>query len=284
MKNFNLKGYEQSIKTSRMVKQSLIGEDKEVIPIEEWDLGEESPLLHPIKEHFYHPHTERMFDYVMNTFTPSHKIALFTNCTAKKPYSSTLTYKRIIGATSPYENIYDLITISSIGIIPAQFEKYYPFSHYAWDDNHSTKAEVKEVFHEVIGKRVKEFLEKFNYDYIIGVFRVTSKGKKALRFACDILNKPLIEIPSAISFEKMQDNCVKMNTFQLTNNDTLGELNNVLKMLSEGVHVEARQSWTSNKVHDVVSARMKMRRQQRLDLKNQGYSSEEIDEILYTKK
>jgi predicted RNA-binding protein len=285
MKGFTLKSFEKAITTSRVQKTSLVGDQNEIIPPAEWDLGEGSELLKAGKGHLHHPHTDLMFEHILEHFVPKRNTVVFTNCTAKKPYSTSRTYSTIISGTKPYEHHYDLVTISSIGVIPSEYEKYYPFAHYAWDDGHSTKSEIKEEFQTVISERVRRFLEKnTQYKYIIGVFRVSSKGKRALKAACEALGRELIEIPSAIAFEKMKDNCVKMNTFQLTNNDTLGELNDVLKELFNGNHVGARQSWTKEKVHEVVSARMKLRRKQRMDLKAQGFTSEQIDEQLYGKK
>uniref|UniRef100_A0A7C3SMM2 DUF5591 domain-containing protein n=1 Tax=Dictyoglomus turgidum TaxID=513050 RepID=A0A7C3SMM2_9BACT len=281
MNLFNSRNFYNSISKSRNVTTSLVGDEKEIIPPNEWDLGPDSPLLHPVKEHFYHPHPERAFQFVLDNFKPLHDIVLFTNCTAKKPYSTTHTYKKIIGATKPYDDIYDLVTISSIGVIPTQYEKYYPFAHYAWDDNHRTPEEIKKVFYQVIGDRVKKFLEKFDYKYVIGVFRVTSKGKKALKYACDQLNKPLIEIPSEITFEKIKDNLMKMNVFQLLNSETLGELNDVLSKLSKGVHVDARKSWTPEQVKDAIRKRQKEIKELKKQLMAEGKTKEEIYEMLY---
>jgi len=281
---FSLKSYESSIKTSRVATTSIIGEDKEIIPFAEWDIKEGSALLTASKDHFYHPHAVRMFEHILATHQMQRDTVLFTNCTAKKPYSTSRTYKTIIGGTRPYEDIYDLVTLSSIGVIPSKFEKYYPFAHYAWDDGHSTSADIRAEFMKVNSERIRQFLEKFPYKNIIGVFRVTSKGKEALLTATKLLNRDVIEVPSKIAFEGMKDNCVKMNTFQLTNNDTLGELNQVLKDIYDGKSVTGRQSPTPAEVKAIVSARMKMQRQRRNELKAQGMTPDQIDAIMYGKK
>jgi len=281
---FSLKGYESSIKTSRVATESLVGEGNEIIKKASWDLGVDSALLKPCKEHFHHPHAVQMFEHIMYHHTMKHETVLFTNCTAKKPYSTSRTYKTIIGGTFPYEHTYDLVTLSSIGVIPSQFEKYYPFSHYAWDDNHNTPKDVRAEFMLVNSERIRRFQEKFPYKNIIAVFRVSSKGKEALLIGTKLLGRDVIEVPSKIAFEGMKDNCVKMNTFQLTNNDTLGELNQVLKDLYDGKTVSGRQSPTPAEVKAIVSARMKLQRGRRQELKAKGHTGEEIDEIMYGKK
>ena len=281
--SFNAKTFRKSISTSRVSNGSLIGEKNEIIPINEWDLGELSPLRNACKEHFYHPHPIKMFEYILEHHEMTKDTVLFTNCNAKKPYSTSATFKNIIRGTHPFENIYDLVIISSIGVIPIKYEKYYPFAHYAWDDNHHTSIEIRTEFIKVNSERIMRFLEKFPYKNIIAVFRVTSKGKEALLTATKRLDKSVIEIPSKIAFENMGGNVIKINVFQLTNNDTLSELNSVLKDISEGRQVIKRESPTPEEVKLITGKTMRVRREERKKLKEKGFTEEEIYDFMYNR-
>lgn len=102
---------------------------------------------------------------IMQRYTPPDLDTLILlPCSAKKPYSFSLSHKKFISAISKYRRyVHEVILTSPLGIVPRELELTYPASHYdtpvtgIWDKEE--RAWVKEC--------LKRYLVKNSYKNII---------------------------------------------------------------------------------------------------------------------
>lgn len=110
------------------------------------------------------PLMERAFQGILATHQPGRRIALFSLCTATRPYSLSRKWSRYVAEFEPYA---DLIIHSNGGIIPIEYEGQYPYLTY---DAHG-EAQYDKQYIEVGIRRMKEFLTRHRYDYALFNFR-----------------------------------------------------------------------------------------------------------------
>ncbi|RLF48621.1 MAG: hypothetical protein DRN20_04165 [Thermoplasmata archaeon] len=93
------------------------------------------------------------------------RILLLLPCSAKKPYSASLTHKKIISVlqgTGIRAIVHEVIITSPLGVVPREVEIYYPAAHYdtpvtgVWDKN--------EV--DIVADMIESVLEGMKYDYV----------------------------------------------------------------------------------------------------------------------
>lgn len=107
---------------------------------------------------------ERAFQAVVATHSPGRRIALFSLCTATRPYSLSRKWKRYVAEFEPYA---DLIIHSNGGLIPIEYEGQYPYLTY---DAHG-EAQYDKQYIEVGIRRMKQFLQTHRYDFVLFNFR-----------------------------------------------------------------------------------------------------------------
>jgi len=151
-----------------------------------------APLKGVGEEYLTHPHFEVWQDYLCRWYRPRDKdTLLFLPCSYKKPYSESKTYRQI---TEKLREIkFDLhgahrVFISNPGVIPIEFENYYPFNAYDWDEKNEMD-EIKGRYIEVTKNRIVNYLgaHKTRYGRIRCCLKPESESWKALKAACDEL-------------------------------------------------------------------------------------------------
>lgn len=118
--------------------------------------GEENVLKSPV--------FKEAFESICQLYQPKHDIAVFSLCTQTKPFSTSMKWKGIIKIFGDWA---DLIVCSSAGIIPLQFENYYPFNNYDSHSGHEGDETLSEYSKSLFKYRCKVFLEKFKWKYVI---------------------------------------------------------------------------------------------------------------------
>lgn len=86
------------------------------------------------------------------------------------------------------------IVISSPGVIPFEFNGFYPFNAYDWDESKETP-EVMEEYIRINKERIENYLKSHEYKHYVAYFRSGSESYEALRQACDELG---IELANAL--------------------------------------------------------------------------------------
>lgn len=79
------------------------------------------------------PDLVRYRNYIENLYRkpPNRKVALLIPCSARKPYSSSKSHRKIIDRIAPYRKyIHEIIVTSPVGLVPRELEASYPARFY----------------------------------------------------------------------------------------------------------------------------------------------------------
>ncbi len=154
------------------------------------------PLVGVGEEFLTHPYYEIWQDYLWRWYEPpeSKNILLFLPCSYRKPYSESETHRKILEQLRKlknYEKIHQVM-ISSPGIIPREFENYYPFNAYDWGEKLETK-EIKERYVDVVSGRIERYLgvHRNSYKKIFCYLKYESESFQALEIASENLKLEL---------------------------------------------------------------------------------------------
>ena len=125
----------------------------------------EPALIHGNDEQILtHPVMQLAFDRILQKFHKSKDIALFSLCTATRPYSSSRKWSQYINL---FHDKCDLIICSNGGIIPIEAEDCFPYLNY---DAHGQK-QYDQIYIKYGIERLKAFLVKANYRFCLFNFR-----------------------------------------------------------------------------------------------------------------
>ncbi|MEA3254811.1 MAG: DUF5591 domain-containing protein [Candidatus Altiarchaeota archaeon] len=145
------------------------------------------------EEFLTHPHFEVWQDYLERWYQPPRDkdVLLFLPCSYRKPYSESKTHRKIIGGlktTGIYPRIHQVM-LSNAGVVPREFEDYYPFNAYDWDESLETE-EVKRRYIEVTLERIRKYLEAHGtcYKERFHLLKDESESFKALKKVCEELD------------------------------------------------------------------------------------------------
>ncbi|OYT54145.1 MAG: hypothetical protein B6U72_03685 [Candidatus Altiarchaeales archaeon ex4484_2] len=134
-----------------------------------------------------HPHFEVWQDYILRWYRPpsGKKTLLFLPCSYTKPYSRSRTHRGIINVLIDYKGIHEVM-LSNAGVVPREFEDYYPFNSYDWDESKET-GEIKERYIGVTKERIIRYLQTHggHYRRVLCFLGYESESFKALREACN---------------------------------------------------------------------------------------------------
>lgn len=135
-----------------------------------------------------HPYYEVWQDYFTRFYKPPREknYALFLPCSYRKPYTKSKTWGTILNAISgyPYFKRLHLIAVSSPGVVPYEFIKYYPFNSYDWPEWLETE-EIKREYIDITRIRVRNYVNshKKHYKHYFAYFRPDSETIKAIKLA-----------------------------------------------------------------------------------------------------
>lgn len=112
------------------------------------------------------PDVKRFNNYVSNDYRKGNNadVALFIPCSAKKPYSSSKSHKRLIEAIRPFRNgIHEIILTSPISTVPRDLEDTYPPKFYDIPVTGTWYAEEKQNIRNVL----TNYLKNNTYKHLI---------------------------------------------------------------------------------------------------------------------
>ena len=179
------------------------------------------------EEFLTHPHFDVWQDYLCRWFKPVQDTILFLPCAYKKPYSESKTHKNIIEILDKlklYKRMHQVM-LSNAGVVPREFERYYPFADYDWDEKLETP-EIKARYVEVTKNRIKKYLKSKNYNKIYCFLKYNSESCKALEEACNELNLKFENLLTGETYEKIKD-----EKKVLQRNEALKDLEDGLKRI-----------------------------------------------------
>lgn len=128
-------------------------------------ISRRAPLLATTSEALTRPEVVRFAKRVQQRYVPPEKdILLLLPCSAKKPYSISLSHSRFIRAMGKNRKyVQEMILTSPMGIVPRELEIVYPAAHYDTTVTGYWDAEERKWVESCLEK----FLEKHHYKHII---------------------------------------------------------------------------------------------------------------------
>ena len=164
------------------------------------------------EEYLTHPYYEVWQDYLVRFYKrpKNRKYALFLPCSYRKPYSRSKTHKEILKKLKelPFYSEIHRIVVSTPGVIPCEFDSWYPFNKYDWPEWEETP-EIKERIVEVNRERLKSYLKTHKYEKYFNFLKPDSDSGRALRLACRDLNIDIIECVDIDAYERLTQEGVK---------------------------------------------------------------------------
>lgn len=160
-------------------------------------------------EYLDNPHYRVWQDYIARWYrVPEGKeIALFLPCSYKKPYSKSKTHTliaKVLRRVPCSEKIHRIV-ISSPGVIPFEFNNYYPFNAYDWDESLETP-EIKKEYIRVNKERIKAYLKNHKYKQYLCFLKHSSESYQALKQACEELGISLTNCLSEETEKSVEGN------------------------------------------------------------------------------
>ncbi|HVP94955.1 MAG TPA: DUF5591 domain-containing protein [Methanoregulaceae archaeon] len=129
---------------------------------------------------FYIPEFEQSYRYIIDEYTINPRdVAIFMPCAMTKPYSASPSHRiiRNIIADVLDEGRYHIVIFGTCGIVPAELETMYPFTHYRYMLGKCKDGKVLDDFVRIETDRIAGYLKKTRNDYryrigySIGIFR-----------------------------------------------------------------------------------------------------------------
>ncbi len=170
----------------------------------------DTKILDGVGEEFLtHPYFEVWQDYLQRWYKKpaGRDVVLFLPCSAKKPYSESETHRKILNILSDldkekYKSVHQVM-ISNPGVIPREFENFYPLKSYNWDEKLENEF-IKKRYIEVTKKRIIMYLQSQKYNEIFCFLKYT-ESYEALRLACEELNLDLKNLLKKETYKKMKE-------------------------------------------------------------------------------
>lgn len=176
---------------------------------------ERQVILKGVGEPFLtHPYYEIWQDYIIRFYEPPQgkDILLFLPCAFQKPYSQSKLHRRILQTlhTLPNSGRLHQVMVSSPGLIPREFERYYPFAHYDWPEWEETP-EIKARYTQVTAQRIEKFLRRHysHYKKLIYYLKPDSESAQALVQACKTLGIEPVACVDPDTYERFKETLKK---------------------------------------------------------------------------
>jgi len=160
---------------------------------------EEKPFLRGIGgDYLDNKYFNKWQEYLVTEYVPpkKHRICLFIPCAWGKPYSQSYIHyfiNKTLSQTKYYDKIHQII-VSNAGVVPREWENFYPFAAYDWDPTLEWE-EIKIDYAKILFLRLKKFIEKHeeNYTHFACYLRPDSDNMKAVN---KIISDMKIKIPN----------------------------------------------------------------------------------------
>jgi len=161
------------------------------------------------EDYLTHPYFEVWHDYILRWYQPPEdKKLLFLPCSYTKPYSRSRTHKSIIEALKAggVRGRVHEVMVSNAGVIPREFEDYYPFNDYDWDEKQETP-EIQARYIEVTSERIRNYLSVHgkSYKQIYYYLKPASQSAQALRQAAGELGFKAYNLLSDEAYTEVKD-------------------------------------------------------------------------------
>ena len=165
---------------------------------------EKEPFLRGLgKKFIVNEYFNKWQEYLIKEYNPKkkHKTGLFLPCSWGKPYSRSYIHYLInkkIYQTGNYDEIHQII-LSNSGVVPREWENYYPFVAYDWNPNLEWD-EIMNYYLEVTTNRLISFINKHGntYEKLFCYLRPNSESAKAIK---KVEKKLKVKIPNLCVFE-----------------------------------------------------------------------------------
>ncbi|MFX0113527.1 MAG: DUF5591 domain-containing protein [Candidatus Hodarchaeota archaeon] len=188
---------------------SILLAGKEDLGIIDYQNRRYDEILGPV---FKHRHFRKSFDAILKMKkTQGKKIAFFTTCASVKPYPISPTFSRVfnyikenLGKELVSNSIHWLVLSNATAPIPEEFHSSFPFYAYETDLSQLTRSQVQS-YQEVTTYRLKQFLEKFEYDGYIGLLRPNHIQREVLETATSELSIEVVHCPTNMTIRKIKD-------------------------------------------------------------------------------
>lgn len=172
--------------------------------------SDESEIEGPSTEALKNPKFETWQKFLVNKYNPPENkpIALFLPDPGTKPFTESELFKKIqseIKDLDLEERIHKMV-ISSPGVVPLEFEDYYPFKSYSWGPNDMDK-DVERRYLEVTVKRLKNYLRSHitYYNKLVHFFEEGSVNQRVVEKVCEEMDVEIIGCMDSGMEEKSEE-------------------------------------------------------------------------------
>ncbi len=161
-------------------------------------------------DNLVNPVYEAWFDYIVRIYEPpkDKDILLFLPCAFRKPYRRSKTHKAIARSISGFQIFKRIhrVVVSNPGIIPWEFQDYWPFNAYDWPEWEETLG-IQELYYKVTKKRVLEFLKahKDHYKHFLVYMKIDSLTYRAIIEASEELGIQLYDLMDHEIYKKCKE-------------------------------------------------------------------------------
>jgi len=150
---------------------------------------------------------EEGFQKILSEYRPRkwYPLGLIIPCSYGKPYNQSFIHYLLRKAIYRFivsGDVHEII-VTNAGVVPRELDEYWPYTAYDWNPVYETP-EIKELYSEVLAKRLKMFIEAFRsyYGCFAAYLRWDSDSWRAVRVVADELG---IEIPNLAPKEVNED-------------------------------------------------------------------------------
>jgi len=185
---------------------------------------------------FYNPAFEDAHRHIIDHYhVPERDIGIFLPCTMRKPYSASPShqiYRRAIFSVLPHEDVH-LIVFGTCGVVPAELERMYPFTHYRYMLGRCRDPVIRRDFQRIETARLTAYLKKTRTTYRCRVAYCLGQFREAMMQASGRAGIPVLLAPSDATIAEHRQDHLRFPEGSLCMEGYLAEFTAVLSGLGK---------------------------------------------------
>lgn len=181
---------------------------------------------------FYHPAFEDAYRYVIEEYyPPDREVCIFLPCSMQKPYSTSPSHRlfySVIFRVLPPPAVH-IVVFGTCGVVPAELERMYPFTHYRYMLGKCTDQRIKGDFQQIEQARLAGYLEKTEASYKVRVAYCIGGFRRAMAAASERTGIEVLLAPSDETIAENSSETMRFSEGSLSMQVYLDELQTTLK-------------------------------------------------------
>jgi archaeosine synthase len=186
---------------------------------------------------FYHPAFEEAYRYIIEDYPPpDREVCIFLPCSMQKPYSTSPSHRlfySVIFRVFPAAAVH-IVVFGTCGVVPAELERMYPFTHYRYMLGKCTDPRIKGDFQQIEQARLAGYLEKTKDMYQVRIAYCIGGFRRAMAAASERTGIEVLLVPSDETITRNSRDTMKFSEGSLSMQVYLDELQATLEKVAEG--------------------------------------------------